>query len=95
MTSSSTVELFRIAIYLSVSVGPVRELSPLDGEKFLINEETPVIALRKSVFSAGKTDVVDLYHLGEISANTIAEAVIIKTKKNKNHLYLIVIVINS
>jgi len=67
-TSSITLELLRIAIYLSVSVGPVNALSPFAGEKFFMREETPVIALKKSVFSAGSTEVVDLYHLGASKA---------------------------
>jgi len=64
-------------------------------EEFLINDETPVIALKKSVFSAGNTEAVDLNHFGESSATDTDEAVTINEKKNKNHLYLIVNVINS
>jgi len=95
ITSSAIVELFKIAIYLSNSVLPLKAAKPFDGEKFLTKDEIPLKALKKSVFSAGKTDVVALYHFGSNKAKIVTEAVIIKMDQNKNHRYFTTTIKNS
>src|SRR5512139_3296553 len=62
ITALITVPLFKIAMYRSVSLDPVSDVNARAGEKLFTRDETPSKLPKRSAFSAGNTDAVDLYH---------------------------------
>ena len=65
------------------------ELRAFPGEKDLANDEIPSKPPNKSAFSAGNTDAVDLYRLGEINAIVAVINVQIKINLEINFLYFV------